>query len=72
MPAIGALKTPQMQPQPDGILQYGQVAEAPWAAFLHAETACSTLGTHDVIVSAFEMHIQLLGTEYLMDDAEFW
>jgi hypothetical protein len=29
------------------------------------------LGTHDVIVSAFEMHIQLLGTEYLMDDAEF-
>jgi len=30
------------------------------------------LGTHDVIVSAFEMHIQLLGAEYLMDDTEFW
>jgi hypothetical protein len=30
------------------------------------------LGTHDVIVSAFEMHFQLLGAEYLMDDTEFW
>jgi hypothetical protein len=72
MPACGALKTPQMQPQPDGMLQDGQVAEAPWAAFLHAGTACATLGTHNVLVSAFEMHIQLLGAEYLMDDTEFW
>jgi len=25
-----------------------------------------------VIVAAFEMHIQLLGAEYLLDDTEFW
>jgi hypothetical protein len=25
-----------------------------------------------VIISAFEMHIQLLGTEHLLDDTEFW
>ena len=72
MPAIGALKTPQMQPQHDGMLQDGQVAEAPRSAFLHAGTACPTLGAHDVVVSAFEMQRKLLGAEYLMDDAEFW
>ena len=72
MPALGALKTPQMQPQHDGVLQDGQVAEAPRAAFLHAGTACPTVGTYDVVVSAFEMQLKLLGTEYLMDDAEFW
>jgi hypothetical protein len=72
MPAGGARKTPQMQPQHDGMLQDGQVAEASRRAFLHAGTACATLGTHNVLVSAFEMHIQLLGAEYLMDDTEFW
>jgi hypothetical protein len=30
------------------------------------------LGTHDVVVSAFEMQLKLLGAEDLMDDAEFW
>jgi len=72
MPALGALKTPQMQPQHDGTLQDRQVAEAPRAAFLHAGTACPTVGTHDVGVSAFEMQLKLLGADNLMDDAEFW
>ena len=49
----------------------GKVTEAPRSAFLHSGTACPTLGTHDVGVSAFEMQLQLLGAEYLMDDAEF-
>jgi hypothetical protein len=72
MLALGALKTPQRQPQHDGALQDRQVTDAPRAAFFHAGTACPTVGTHDVAVSAFEMHLQLLGAEYLMDDTEFW
>jgi hypothetical protein len=72
MPALGALKTPQMQPQHDRVLQDGQVAQASRAAFLHTGTACPTVGTHDVVVSAFEMQLKLLGSEYLMDDTEFW
>jgi hypothetical protein len=61
-----------MQPQHDGVLQDGQVAQASRAAFLHAGTACPTVGTHDVVVSACEMQLKLLGSEYLMDDTEFW
>jgi hypothetical protein len=72
MPALGALKTPQMQRQHDGVLQDGQVTEAPRAAFLHAGTACPTVGTHDMVVAAFKMQLKLLGAEYLMDDTEFW
>jgi len=72
MPALGALKTPQMQPQHDGALQDWQVTDAPRAALFHAGTACPTVGTHDVVVAAFEMQLKLLGAEYLMDDAEFW
>src|SRR5262249_1835717 len=49
-----------------------QVTDAPRAALFHAGTACPTVGTHDVAVSAFEMQLQLLGAEYLMDDTEFW
>jgi hypothetical protein len=58
--------------QHDRVLQDGQVADAPRSAFLHAGTTCPTLGTHDVVDSAFEMSLQLLGAESLMDDAEFW
>jgi hypothetical protein len=72
MPALGALKTPQMQPQHDRVLQDGQVTEAPRAAFLHAGTACPTVGTHEMVVAAFKMQLKLLGAEYLMDDTEFW
>src|SRR5262249_50614461 len=54
MPALGARNTPQMQPQHDGALQERQVTDAPRAALFHAGTACPTVGTHDVAVSAFE------------------
>jgi hypothetical protein len=60
-----------MEPQHDGMLENGQVAYAPRAALLHAGAARLASGTQDVIVSAFEMHIQLLGAEYLTDDAKF-
>jgi hypothetical protein len=61
-----------MQPQHDGALQDRQVTDAPRAALFHAGTACPTVGTHDVAVSAFEMQLQLLGAEYLRDDTECW
>ena len=71
MPAIGTLEAPSMQPQPDGMLQDGQVAHASRSALLHPGTARLTSGTPEVIVSAFEMQLQLLGAEHLSDDAEF-
>jgi len=61
-----------MQPQHDGMLQDGQVADAARAALLHASAARLAPGTHEVIVSAFKMHLQLLGAEHLTDDAKFW
>jgi len=72
MPAIGAPAAPYMPPQHDGRLQDGQGAEAPRAALRHPGAARLTSGTHEVIVSAFERHIQLLGAEHLTDDAECW
>jgi hypothetical protein len=54
------------------MLQDGQVTDAPRSALLHPKAACLTSGTHEVIVSAFEMHLQLLGAEHLTDDAKFW
>src|SRR5439155_15649133 len=72
MPAICALEPPHMQPQHDGMLQDGYVADAAWSALLHASAARLAPGTHEVIVSAFKMHLQLLGAEHLTDDAKFW
>jgi hypothetical protein len=60
-----------MQHQPDGALQDGQVADVPWSALLLPRAACLASGTHEVILSAFEMHLQLLGADDLVDDAEF-
>jgi hypothetical protein len=54
------------------MLEDGQVAYAPRAALLHAGAARLASGTQEMIVSAFEMHIQLLGAKYLTDDAKFW
>jgi len=54
------------------MLQDGQVADAARAALLHASAARLAPGTHEVIVSAFKMHLQLLGAEHLTDDAKFW
>ena len=71
-PALGAPEAPYMPPQHDGRLQDGQGAEAPRAALRHPGAARLTSGTHEVIVSAFERHIQLLGAEHLTDDAECW
>src|SRR5438876_1482064 len=67
-----ALEPSHMQPQHDGMLQDGQVADAARAALLHASAARLAPGTHEVIVSAFKMHLQLLGAEHLTDDAKFW
>jgi hypothetical protein len=72
MPTIGALEAAYMEPQHDGMLQDWQVTEAPRSALLHPAAAGLTAGAHEVIVSAFEMHLQLLGAEHLTDDAEFW
>ena len=72
MVATSALKAPQMQPQPDGTLQHGSVTEAPRSAFLHAETAHLASRTHDGGVAAFEVHIQQLRANDLIDDTAFW
>jgi hypothetical protein len=61
-----------MQPQQNRPFQDGQVAEAPRAALFHTGAARLASGTHDVVVSAFEMQLKLLGAEHLTDDAEFW
>jgi hypothetical protein len=61
-----------MQPQHDGMLQDGQVAEAPWSALLHAGAARLAAGTHDVIIAASQMHIELMGANHLSDHTKFW
>jgi hypothetical protein len=61
-----------MQPQHDGVLQDGQVADAPRAALLHAGTARLASGTHDGVLFAFKMQLKLFGAEHLSDDAKFW
>src|SRR5215510_7533857 len=48
LPALGACKTSQMQPQQDGALQDREVTDAPRAALFHARTACPTLRTHEI------------------------
>ena len=72
MPAICALEPPHMQPQDDGMLQDGQVAEAPWSALLHVGAARLASGTHEVIIAALEMQIELLGAKHLSNHTKFW
>jgi len=70
--AISALEPPHMQPQDDGMLQDGQVAEAPRSALLHVGAARLASGTHEVIIAALEMHIELLGAKHLRNHTKFW
>jgi hypothetical protein len=72
MPATWALTTPQMQPQHGGVLQDGQIADAPWSARFDAGAARRASGTHDGVVCAFEMHLKLFGAKHLSDDAKLW
>ena len=72
MPAIGAPEAPYMQPQHDGMLQDGQVAEAPRSALLHVGAARLASGTHEGIISALERQIELLGLHLQVNDTEFW
>src|SRR5712691_9941616 len=55
MVATSALKTPQMQPQPDGTLQHGSVTDAPRSAFFYPRADGLAPGTHDAGGSAFKM-----------------
>src|SRR5215217_6443272 len=57
---------------PHRALQDRQVTQAPRSALFHAAAARLASGTHKRDVSAFEMQIELLGANYLIDDAEFW
>src|SRR5438128_2340622 len=61
-----------MEPQHGGVLQDGQIAEAPWSALFDAGTARLASGTHDGVLSAFEMQLELFGAKHLSDDANFW
>lgn len=72
MMAIWAPKAPQMSPQHDRRLQDRQVAEAPRPALLEPRAAPLTEGTHDGGVAAFEVQIQRLWANDLIDDTEFW
>src|SRR6266496_3519965 len=71
MVATLALKAPQMQPQQNGTLQDGQVANAPRPALLDSGTTRLASGTHDGGVPPLEMQIQPLWAAGLIDDAEF-
>jgi hypothetical protein len=72
MLAIGTRKTPQMQPQHGGVLQDGQVADAPQSALFDAGAARLASGTHDGVLSAFEMQHKLFGAKHQINDAKFW
>jgi hypothetical protein len=61
-----------MEPQHDGMLQDGQVAEAPRSALLHVGAARLASGTYEVILSALEMHLELLGAKHLSNHTKFW
>jgi len=61
-----------MQPQDDGILQDGQVAEAPRSALLHVGAVRLASRTHEVIIAALEMQIELLGAKHLSNHTKFW
>jgi hypothetical protein len=54
------------------MLQDGQVAEAPRSALLHVGAARLASGTHEVILSALEMHLELLGAKHLSNHTKFW
>jgi len=72
MVTIWAFKAPHMEPQPHGTRQDGQVADASRLALFHAGAARLTSGTHEVSVSTFEMYVELLRADDLVDDLEFW
>ena len=61
-----------MQPQHGGTLQDRQVAKAPQSALFDAGAARLASGTHDGVLSAFEMQRKLCGAKHLIDDAKFW
>jgi hypothetical protein len=61
-----------MQPQHGGTLQDRQVAKAPQSALFDPGAARLASGTHDGVLSAFEMQRKLCGTKHLIDDAKFW
>jgi len=61
-----------MQPQDDGMLQDGQVAEAPRSALLHVGAVRLAAGTHEVIIAALERQSALLGAKHLSNHTQFW
>jgi hypothetical protein len=61
-----------MQPQHGGALKDRQVAKAPQAALCDARAARLASGTHEGVLSAFEMQLKLCRAKHLIDDAKFW
>jgi hypothetical protein len=61
-----------MQPQQDGTLQDGQVAQTSRPALLDLPTTRLAAGTHNRGRAPLEMYIQPLRVYDLIDNAKFW
>jgi hypothetical protein len=70
--AIGALKTPDMQPQGDRAIEDGQIADTPVSALFDPRTAALAVRANEVRFSAFKMQLEFMGLDDLTDDPEFW